>query len=90
MAKIKCIKKVGKANVYNLYVEKNNNFVVNGGLVVHNCDALRYACTSYTFTPDGALPPPKYKEFNYAEFALTPDVIDLEETGDDFFEMGCF
>lgn len=73
------------------YDEKNpNDCAKTPHELTHGPDSLRYGCTSYTFMPDGALPPPKYREFNYAEFALTPDVIDLEETGDSFFEMGGF
>ena len=41
-ANIKSIKKVGKADVYNMEVEKYHNFIANG-IVVHNCiDATRY------------------------------------------------
>lgn len=32
----------GKADVYNMEVADNHNFAVNGGLIVHNCDAMRY------------------------------------------------
>ena len=43
-AKIKSITHVGVEDVYNMEVEKYQNFSVSGGLVVHNClDALRYA-----------------------------------------------
>ncbi len=28
--------------VYNLTVDETHNFAVNGGLVTHNCDAMRY------------------------------------------------
>lgn len=28
--------------VYNLTVGETHNFAVNGGLVTHNCDAMRY------------------------------------------------
>ena len=41
-ANVKSIKKVGKADVYNMEVEKYHNFIANG-IVVHNCiDATRY------------------------------------------------
>ena len=41
-ANVKSIKKVGKADVYNMEVEKYHNFIANG-IVVHNCiDAIRY------------------------------------------------
>lgn len=40
---IKAIRKVGKADVYNMEVEDNHNFAIEGGLIVHNCmDATRY------------------------------------------------
>ena len=33
----------GYEDVYNMEVEDNHNFAVNGGLVVHNCmDSMRY------------------------------------------------
>ena len=40
---IKAIRKIGTANVYNMEVEDNHNFAIEGGLIVHNCmDASRY------------------------------------------------
>lgn len=40
---IKAIRKVGKADVYNMEVDGNHNFSIEGGLIVHNCmDAMRY------------------------------------------------
>lgn len=40
---IKAIRKIGKADVYNMEVDDNHNFAIEGGLIVHNCmDALRY------------------------------------------------
>lgn len=40
---IKSIKLDGFEDVYNLEVKDNNNFAVNGGLIVHNCmDSFRY------------------------------------------------
>lgn len=40
---IKSIRMIGTGPVYNLEVEDNHNFAVNGGLIVHNCqDAVRY------------------------------------------------
>ena len=33
----------GVADVYNMEVEDNHNFAVNGGIIVHNCmDSTRY------------------------------------------------
>lgn len=44
---IASIRKVGKADVYNMEVEHNHNFAVNGGYIVHNCmDDIRYFCNT--------------------------------------------
>ena len=41
--KIKSIKPIGKADVYNMEVKNHHNFSVCGGFIVHNCmDAARY------------------------------------------------
>ena len=43
LVKIKSIRKIGKADVYNMEVKNHHNFSVCGGFIVHNCmDALRY------------------------------------------------
>ena len=47
--KIKSIKKLeNKQKVYNLYCKRYHNFLVNGGIVSHNCDGLRYVIYSTT------------------------------------------
>lgn len=46
MVKIKSIKFIGIEDVYNLEVEEHHNFSINGGLIVHNCDSLRYLLMS--------------------------------------------
>lgn len=40
--KIKRIRKCGRAPVYNMEVRNHHNYAVNGGFILHNCDALRY------------------------------------------------
>lgn len=45
LCKIKSIKKLSKQeDVYNMEVDKHHNYSVNGGIILHNCDALRYFC----------------------------------------------
>ena len=40
---IKNIKKIQNEDVYNMEVDDNHNFAVNGGIIVHNCmDSTRY------------------------------------------------
>lgn len=43
--KVMKVEPVGFADVYNLYVEGTNNYASNG-VVLHNCDALRYGVMS--------------------------------------------
>ena len=39
----KVLYEAGYADVYNMEVEGNHNFAINGGLIVHNCmDSMRY------------------------------------------------
>ena len=46
-ANVKSIKKIGKADVYNMEVEKYHNFIANG-IVVHNCiDSRRYILAEF-------------------------------------------
>lgn len=40
--KIVKIDPLGFEDVYNMEVENHHNFSVNGGFIVHNCDAIRY------------------------------------------------
>lgn len=37
------VKPVGRERVYNMTVSDAHCFAVEGGLVTHNCDSLRYA-----------------------------------------------
>ena len=40
---VKSVTIAGTESVYNMEVDDNHNFAVNGGLIVHNCmDAMRY------------------------------------------------
>lgn len=48
MSKIKSIKLVGKKRVYNLNVEDTHNFLIQGNVVSHNCDMLRYYSIYWT------------------------------------------
>lgn len=42
---IKDIRRCGEAPVYNMEVDEQHNFSVNGGIIVHNCmDSVRYLC----------------------------------------------
>jgi hypothetical protein len=44
-SKVKSIEEDGIEDVYCINVPKTGNFIANG-IVVKNCDALRYACVS--------------------------------------------
>ena len=45
--KIKSIRYAGKADVFNMEVEDTHDFVIQGGVISHNCaDEWRYMCMS--------------------------------------------
>lgn len=45
--KVKSISYAGKADVYNMEVEDTHSFVIQGGVISHNCaDEVRYFCMS--------------------------------------------
>ena len=61
--KIKTIKQVDNEPVYNLTVEKYHNYITSSGLVLKNCDALRYFCVNFTNPAEE----PKTKEETWKE-----------------------
>ncbi len=46
----KAIRKVESADVYNMEVKDHHNYSVNGGLIIHNCDALRYGVATVIYS----------------------------------------
>ena len=48
MGKIKSIKSIGKQPVYNMTVDDVHNYMIQGNVIVKNCDALRYFCVYWT------------------------------------------
>ena len=50
--KVKSVRYVGKADVFNMEVDDTHDFVVQGGVVVHNCvDEIRYMCMARPIAP---------------------------------------
>ena len=50
--KVKSITYAGKADVFNMEVEGTHSFVIQGGVISHNCaDEVRYMCMSRPVTP---------------------------------------
>ena len=67
--KIIKIESLGHEDVYNMAVENHHNFAVNGGFLVHNCDAIRYfiagrPCTSNAGTITPGKSPRRRYDFN--------------------------
>jgi hypothetical protein len=46
LVKIKRITYIGKDDVYNMEVKDHHNYAVNGGLIISNCESIRYGCMS--------------------------------------------
>lgn len=50
------VKRTGKKEpVYNMLVEDNHDFCDGNGIVLHNCDALRYFCYTIIRKPEGGI-----------------------------------
>ena len=50
--KVKRVRLAGRADVYNMEVEDTHDFVIQGGVISHNCaDEWRYLCMSRPVTP---------------------------------------
>ena len=50
--KIRSITYAGKADVYNLEVEDTHSFIIQGGVISHNCaDEIRYMCMARPIAP---------------------------------------
>lgn len=76
--KVKSITPAGKADVYNMEVDETHNFVIQGGVIAHNCaDAIRYLCMSRPIKPRIQAPADKYYETPMAMFLDIPkeDII---------------
>lgn len=50
--KIKSIRPCGVEAVYNMTVDKYHNYLIAGGLILKNCDALRYYAQLRTLKPE--------------------------------------
>ena len=46
--KIKSITKAGVEPVYNMTVDEHHNYMIHGGVILKNCDALRYYAVTRT------------------------------------------
>lgn len=61
--RIKSVVPAGKADVYNMEVEDTHSFVIQGGVISHNCaDEVRYFCMSRPIEPRIAPEADKYNE----------------------------
>jgi len=61
--KIKNIRQTKDEPVYNLTVKKYHNYITSSGIVLKNCDALRYFCVNFT----NPATEPKEEEDKYEE-----------------------
>lgn len=50
--KIKSISPCGKEPVYNMTVDIHHNYLIHGGIILKNCDALRYFTQLRTLPPE--------------------------------------
>lgn len=71
MSRIVTKRYLGKRKVFNMEVEGLHNYITAGGLVLHNCDMLRYYCVSRTMRAE-------------AEKAETEAEDDEDENAEDY------
>lgn len=50
--KIKSITPYGREPVYNMTVDVHHNYLIAGGMILKNCDALRYFAQLRTLAPE--------------------------------------
>lgn len=61
--KVKSISYAGKQDVYNMEVEDTHSFIIQGGVVSHNCaDEARYVCMARQIKPRETVRPDHYYE----------------------------
>lgn len=59
--KVKRITHVGKADVFNMEVDETHDFVIQGGVISHNCaDETRYFCMARPIEPRMKAEPDPY------------------------------
>lgn len=50
--KVLSVRKIGIADVYNMEVDETHDFIIQGGVVAHNCaDETRYFCMTRPIKP---------------------------------------
>lgn len=71
--KVKRVLYAGRADVYNMEVEDTHDFVIQGGVISHNCaDEVRYFCMARPIKPRMATQPDKYNETPMSMFLDIP------------------
>ena len=71
--KVKGVSYAGKADVFNMEVEDTHDFVIQGGVISHNCaDEVRYCCMSRPIKPRAAIKPDEYAKTPMAMFLDIP------------------
>lgn len=73
--RVKSVRSAGKEPVYNMTVEEYHNYLIHGGIVLKNCDALRYFCVTRTLAAEKS------------ELPATDDFPEVEEKTDYDDEM---
>lgn len=74
--KVKAITPAGIEPVYNMTVDEFHNYLIHGGIILKNCDALRYFAVTRTL---GAEPAPVAEEAEFEDDAAVD--YDEEMTG---------
>ena len=79
--KIKSITPAGIMPVFNMVVDEHHNYMISGGIILKNCDALRYFAVTRTLSAERVYTPTPE---DFEPMAMTD--YDEEMTGGDMNE----
>lgn len=82
--KVKSVRYAGKADVFNMEVEDTHDFVIQGGVIAHNCaDETRYFCMARPIKPRMAAKADEYRKSPQALFLDIPkeDILPAQRIG---------
>ena len=83
--RIKSIKPAGIEPVYNMTVEEFHNYLIHGGIILKNCDAVRYFCVTRTLGAEMVQAIPEEDDNDLVDY---DDVMTGGEMSEDYLAFG--
>lgn len=75
--KVKSLNCIRRGRVFNMTVDGTHNFVIQGGLISHNCDEIRYEVMRHIIPDRVETEPfaPVYDPLNQGEYAEANKIL---------------